>query len=43
MLIALYIIAFSDWKVVSQTATYQQPYPPSPYPPTGYPPHGPGV
>lgn len=43
MLITLYIIAFSDWKIVAPTVTYQQPYPPSPYPPTGYPPQSPGV
>ena len=40
-LIVLYVIAFSDWRVVAPTVTYQQPYPPAPYPPTGYPPQGP--
>ena len=34
-LLALYIIAFSEWRV---TPTAQLPYPPTPYPPTPYPP-----
>ena len=35
MLLALYIIAFSEWRV---TPSAQLPYPPTPYPPTPYPP-----
>ena len=43
MLIALYIIAFSEWRGVAPTAAYQATYPPAPYPPAGYPPQTPGV
>jgi hypothetical protein len=41
LLIALYVVAFADWKVVP-TANLVA-YPPQPYPPAGYPPQGPAI
>jgi len=43
ILVVLYVVAFSQWKVAPATTTaYPPSYPPPPaYPPAGYPPQGP--
>ncbi len=45
MLVVLYVVAFSEWKVVplSLTSAYPTQYPPPSYPPAGYPPTGPAA